>query len=143
MSACTDRLYPISAESLDEAMSELARRAAHYQEGFRLLMAIKTRSGLVGRIFDRRSVEAVQKAVGAGYAVTYYIRDYSNGHPRTLRNSSTSSDSCSTLPPPLTPARRSRSAVSTAKPSYTRRSEPPPPRSSEQEKNVSIFKKVC
>nr|DAG44204.1 MAG TPA: hypothetical protein [Caudoviricetes sp.] len=84
MSYNTDYLYPISAEDIDSALSSLSIRAAHHQEGWRLLMAIKTRSGLVGRIFDRRSVEAVQKAVGAGYAVTYYIRDYSNGHPRTL-----------------------------------------------------------
>lgn len=84
MSYSTDHLYPVSAEDVDSALSAFSRRAAHHQEGWRLLMAIKTRSGLVGRIFDRRSVEAVQKAVGAGYAVTYYIRDYSNGHPRTL-----------------------------------------------------------
>ena len=84
MSYNTDYLYPISAEDVDSALSSLSIRAAHHQEGWRLLTAIKTRSGLVGRIFDRRSVEAVQKAVGAGYAVTYYIRDYSNGHPRTL-----------------------------------------------------------
>jgi hypothetical protein len=84
MSYNTDHLYQMSSEDVDNALSAFARRAAHHQEGFRLLMAIKTRSGLVGRIFDRRSIEAVQKAVGAGYAVTYYIRDYSNGHPRTL-----------------------------------------------------------
>ena len=84
MSACTDRLYPISAESLDEAVSELARRAAHYQEGFRLLMAIKTRSGLVGRVIDRRSAEAVQKAVGSRYRVGYYIPDYVQRRPRTF-----------------------------------------------------------
>lgn len=84
MSYNTDYLYPISAEDVDSALSSLSIRAAHHQEGWRLLMAIKTRSELVGRIFDRRSVEAVQKAVGAGYAVSYYIRDYSKDHPRTL-----------------------------------------------------------
>lgn len=84
MSYNTDYLYPISAENVDSALSSLSIRAAHHQEGWRLLMAIKTRSELVGRIFDRRSVEAVQKAVGAGYAVSYYIRDYSKDHPRTL-----------------------------------------------------------
>lgn len=84
MSYNTDYLYPISAEDVDSALSSLSILAAHHQEGWRLLTAIKTRSGLVGRIFDRRSVEAVQKAVGAGYAVSYYIRDYSKDHPRTL-----------------------------------------------------------
>lgn len=84
MSYNTDYLYPISAEDVDSALSSLSIRAAHHQEGWRLLMAIKTRSGLVGRIFDRRSVEAAQKAVGAGYAVSYYILDYSKDHPRTL-----------------------------------------------------------
>lgn len=84
MSYNTDHLYPMSAEDVDSALSSLSIRVAHHQEGWRLLTAIKTRSGLVGRIFDRRSVEAVQKAVGAGYAVSYYIRDYSKDHPRTL-----------------------------------------------------------
>lgn len=84
MSYNTDHLYSISAEDVDGALSSLTICAAHHQEGWRLLMAIKTRSGLVGRIFDRRSVEAVQKAVGAGYAVSYYIRDYTKDHPRTL-----------------------------------------------------------
>lgn len=84
MSYKTDHLYPVSAEDVDSALSSFSIRAAHHQEGWRLLMAIKTRSGLVGRIFDRRSVEAVQKAVGAGYAVSYYIRDYSKDHPLPL-----------------------------------------------------------
>lgn len=84
MSYNTDYLYPISTEDVDSALSSISLHAAHHQEGWRLLMAIKTRSGLVGRIFDRRSVEAVQKAVGAGYAVSYYIRDFSKDHPRTL-----------------------------------------------------------
>lgn len=84
MSYNTDHLYPVSAEDVDSVLSSLSIRAAHHQEGWWLLAAIKTRSGLVGRIFDRRSVEALQKTVGAGYAVSYYIRDYSKDHTRTL-----------------------------------------------------------
>lgn len=84
MSYSTDHLYPVSAEDVDSALSAFSRRAAHHQEGWRLLMAIKTRSGLVGRIFDRRSVEAVQKAVGSRYRVGYYIPDYVQRRPRTF-----------------------------------------------------------
>lgn len=72
MSYNTDHLYPMSAEDVDSALSSFSIRAAHHQEGWRLLMAIKTRSGLVGRIFDRRSVEAVQKAAELPQLVNQY-----------------------------------------------------------------------
>ena len=80
----TDHLYPVSAEDVDSALSSFARCAAHCQEGWRLLMAIKTRSGLVGRVIDCRSAEAVQKAVGSHYRVGYYISDYVQRRPRTF-----------------------------------------------------------
>lgn len=84
MSANTDHLWPIDPEREDSALAALSANAAHAQEAWRLLLAIKSASGLVGRVFDRRSAEAVQTAVGSGYRVIYSIRDYSPQRPRCI-----------------------------------------------------------
>ena len=84
MSVSTDHLWPIDPDREDSALAVLSANAAHAQEAWRLLLAIKSAPGLVGRVFDRRSAEAVQKAVGSGYRVTYSIRDYSPNRPRCI-----------------------------------------------------------
>lgn len=84
MSVSTDHLWPIDPDREDSALAALSANAAHAQEAWRLLLAIKSAPGLVGRVFDRRSTEAVQKAVGSGYRVSYSIRDYLAPRPRCI-----------------------------------------------------------
>lgn len=79
----TDKLYPITADVLDDALSALTRQSNHHTDAAKLLRAIKARSGCVGRIFNRSCVQAMQDAL-PGYAVRYYISDSLRGRPRNL-----------------------------------------------------------
>lgn len=79
----TDKLYPITADVLDEALSCLTSAANYHTDAAKLLRAIKTRSGCVGRTFNRSCVQAMQAAL-PGYAVRYYISDGLKRRPRNL-----------------------------------------------------------
>lgn len=79
----TNRLYQIDADTLDKALSALTSAANHHTQAAQLLRAIKTRSGCVGRIFNRSCVQAMQAAL-PGYAVRYYISDGLKRRPRNL-----------------------------------------------------------
>lgn len=79
----TDKLYPVSPDILDEALSSLIAKANHHTEAAQLLRAIKARSGCVGRTFNCSCVPAIQAAL-PGYSVRYYISDALKRRPRML-----------------------------------------------------------
>lgn len=79
----TDKLYPVSPDILDEALSALSRLARCHTEEAQILRAIKARSGCVGRTFNCSCVPAIQAAL-PGYSVSYFISDYSKRRPRNL-----------------------------------------------------------
>lgn len=79
----TNGLYQIDADTLDKALSALTSTANHHTQAAQLLRAIKTRSGCVGRIFNRSCVQAMQAAL-PGYSVSYIIRDELKRRPREV-----------------------------------------------------------
>lgn len=79
----TDKLYPVSSDILDEALSALSRIARCHTEEAQLLRAIKARSGCVGRTFNKSCIPAIQAAL-PGYSVRYYISDAVQRRPRML-----------------------------------------------------------
>lgn len=79
----TDKLYPISSEVLDKALSSLISIANHHTEAAQLLRAIKARSGCVGRTFNKSCIPSIQDAL-PGYSVSYSISDFLKRRPRNL-----------------------------------------------------------
>ena len=79
----TDKLYPVSSDILDEALSALSRLDRCHTEEAQLLRAIKARSGCVGRTINKSCIQAIQAAL-PGYAVRYYISDSLKRRPRNL-----------------------------------------------------------
>lgn len=79
----TDKLYPVSSDILDEALSALSRLARCHTEEAQLLRAIKDRSGCVGRTINKSCIPAIQAAL-PGYSVRYYISDAVQRRPRML-----------------------------------------------------------
>ena len=79
----TDKLYPVSSDILDEALSALSRLARCHTDEAQLLRAIKARSGCVGRTINKSCIPAIQAAL-PGYSVRYYISDAVQRRPRML-----------------------------------------------------------
>ena len=79
----TTGIQPISAEKLDEALSALSAKQAYHAEAARILMAIKAKSGRVGKVFNKSVVPAMS-AVLPGYRVTYDIAEYTKARQRCL-----------------------------------------------------------
>lgn len=74
-------LYQITPGDLDTALASLARKAAHHEQSQTILRAIKTRSGLIGRVLNKSSVPALEAAL-PGYRVSYSINEYSKDRLR-------------------------------------------------------------
>lgn len=74
-------LYQITSADLDTALASLTSKAAHHTEAQTILRAIKTRSGLIGRVLNKSSVPALEAAL-TGYRVTYSINEYSKDRLR-------------------------------------------------------------
>lgn len=79
----TAGLQPISADTLDEALSALSAKQTYHAEAARILMAIKAKSGCIGKVFNKSVVPAMSAAL-PGYRVTYGIADYRKSRPRCL-----------------------------------------------------------
>ena len=79
----TDKLYPISPDMLDKALSALTASSNRHTEAAKLLRAIKARSGCVGRTFNRSCLPAMQAAL-PGFSVSYSISDSLKRRPRNL-----------------------------------------------------------
>lgn len=79
----TDHLYPITDDVLDKALSSLTSIANHHTDAAKLLRAIKSRSGCVGRTINKSCIPAIQAAL-PGYSVRYYISDALKRRPRML-----------------------------------------------------------
>lgn len=74
-------LYPVTADELDKALSALAAKTAHHAEAQTILRAIKSRSGLVGRVLNKSCLLAMSAAL-PGYRVSYSINEYSKDRLR-------------------------------------------------------------
>lgn len=79
----TDKLYPITDDVLDKALSSMTSIANHHTDAAKLLRAIKARSGCVGRTLNKSCLPAIQAAL-PGYQVRYYISDAVQRRPRML-----------------------------------------------------------
>lgn len=74
-------LYPITPEDLDKALAALSAKGTHHEQAQTILRAIKTRSGLVGRILNKGCIPALEAAL-PGYHVAYSISEYSKDRLR-------------------------------------------------------------
>lgn len=74
-------LYPITPQDLDKALAALSAKGAHHEQAQTILRAIKTRSGLVGRVLNKGCVPALEAAL-PGYHVAYSISEYITSRPR-------------------------------------------------------------